>query len=43
MMCVLRPLSKKEEAAWRAAPGTLRGDALNRGDRKDGASGVLPQ
>ncbi|CAI9164660.1 unnamed protein product [Rangifer tarandus platyrhynchus] len=43
VLCVLRPLSKKEEAAWRAAPGTPRGDALNKGDRKDGASGVLPQ
>ncbi|KAI4581439.1 hypothetical protein MJG53_009882 [Ovis ammon polii x Ovis aries] len=42
VMCVLRPLSKKEEAAWRAAPGTPRGDALNTGDGKDGASGVLP-
>ncbi|KAB0360097.1 hypothetical protein FD754_004253, partial [Muntiacus muntjak] len=28
MMCVLCPLSKKEEAAWRAAPGTPRGDTL---------------
>ena len=43
VMCVLRPLSHKEAAAWRAAPGTPRGDTLNRGDRKDGASGVLPQ
>ncbi|KAB0372758.1 hypothetical protein FD755_015511 [Muntiacus reevesi] len=43
VMCVLRPLSKKEETAWRAAPGTPRGDTLNRGDGKDGASGVLPQ
>lgn len=42
-MCVLRPLSKKEEAAWRAAPDTPRRDALNGGDGKDGASGVLPQ
>lgn len=29
VMCVLRPLSKKEEAAWRAAPDTPRRDALN--------------
>ena len=27
-MCVLCPLSKKEEAAWRAAPGSPRGDTL---------------
>ncbi|KAM9676973.1 translation initiation factor IF-3, mitochondrial-like [Dama dama] len=28
VMCVLCPLSKKEEAAWRAALGTPRGDTL---------------
>ncbi|XP_057563782.1 translation initiation factor IF-3, mitochondrial [Hippopotamus amphibius kiboko] len=38
VMCVLRPLSKKEEDASRAAQGTQRGDALNRGNGNAGAS-----
>ncbi|TKC52762.1 hypothetical protein EI555_011848 [Monodon monoceros] len=43
VMCVLRPLSQKEENACRSALGTQRGDALNRGNGNDGASNALHQ
>uniref|UniRef100_A0A8D1JQN0 Translation initiation factor IF-3, mitochondrial n=1 Tax=Sus scrofa TaxID=9823 RepID=A0A8D1JQN0_PIG len=42
MMCVLRPLSRKEEAN-RAAQGPPRGDPLSREDGNHGASDVLHQ
>ncbi|TEA24134.1 hypothetical protein DBR06_SOUSAS2610085, partial [Sousa chinensis] len=43
VMCVLRPLSQKEDNACRSALGTQRGDALNRGNGNDGASNALHQ
>ncbi|XP_061026732.1 translation initiation factor IF-3, mitochondrial [Eubalaena glacialis] len=43
VMCVLRPLSQKEENACRSAQGTQRGDALNRENGNHGASNALHQ
>uniref|UniRef100_A0A8C3X6T7 Translation initiation factor IF-3, mitochondrial n=1 Tax=Catagonus wagneri TaxID=51154 RepID=A0A8C3X6T7_9CETA len=43
VMCVLRPLSRKEEDANKVAQGTPRGDALSREDGNHGASDVLHQ
>ncbi|XP_039110856.1 translation initiation factor IF-3, mitochondrial [Hyaena hyaena] len=41
VMCVLRPLSKKEEHAYREAHGTPKEDTLNKENRKDRESDVV--
>lgn len=40
-MCVLRPLSKKEEHAYREAHGTPKEDTLNKENRNDRESDVV--
>lgn len=41
VMCILRPLSKKEENAYRETEGTQKGDTLNKENGNDRGSDVL--
>ncbi|XP_036773259.2 translation initiation factor IF-3, mitochondrial [Manis pentadactyla] len=41
VMCILRPLSKKEENAYRETQGTQKGDTLNKENGNDRGSDVL--
>lgn len=40
-MCILRPLSEKEENAYRETEGTQKGDTLNKENGNDRGSDVL--
>lgn len=43
VLCVLRPLSKKEEIAYRETQGTQKGDSLNKENGNGRESDVLHQ
>lgn len=43
VLCVLRPLSKKEEMAYRETQGTQKGDPLNKENGNSSKSDVLHQ